>query len=254
MYCHNCGAKLPPECKFCPACGKETAARPDNPETGPTDIPFPPPLPRSNGSVSADETRGQARMQNNQTDNNLPGRIDWTISVPIFRNPLIMKQLGLAIGIPAALVVILLLFLTDRDVYTFYAISLVAALFFFTWLFMMVVYRGKYDAEFALDEKGALCQTQPKQAQKNRIVNTLTVLVGFLSGKPATAGAGMLAATRQRVLLRWERLTKIKYYPRSHIILLRSGPMDNIALFCTRDNYPMVEQFVLEKTEHLKTD
>ncbi|NLI70416.1 MAG: zinc ribbon domain-containing protein [Firmicutes bacterium] len=250
MYCRHCGARLPPEYKFCPACGKETAARLDNPETGPTDVPVPPPPSRSDESVSAYEVQAQV----NPTDDNLPGRIDWTISVPIFRNPLIMKQLGLAIGIPAALVVILLLFLTGRDIYTFYAMGLIVALLFFTWLFITLVYRGRYDAEFVLDGKGALCQTQSGQAQKNRIVNTLAVLFGFLSGKPATAGAGMLAAARQRVLLRWERLTKIKYYPRSHIILLRSGLMENIALFCTRDNYPMVEQFVLEKTKHLRTD
>ncbi len=147
---------------------------------------------------------------------------------------------------------IILVLVAGGDVYTLYALGLIFALFFFTWLFIELVYKGKYAAEFILDEKGALCRTQAKQAKTNRIVNTLTVLLGLLTGKPAVAGAGMLADSKQQVFIRWKRLTKVKYYPRSNTILLRSNLLENIALFCNQENYPVVKQFVLAKTKHLQ--
>lgn len=69
-----------------------------------------------------------------------------------------------------------------------------------TWLFIMAAYRGKYEVKFVLDQKGARCRNGARQTKKNRIINTLAVLFGLLSGKPATAGAGILARFEQEVL------------------------------------------------------
>ncbi len=170
--------------------------------------------------------------------------IRWEISVPIFKNTVILKQLGLAIGIPLGLVALVIALVSGMSRDTLYSLGLVAALLILTGLFIMAVYRGKYEAEFVLDGKGILCRTQAKQAKKNRIVNTLTVMLGLLSGKPAAAGAGMLAQSQQEVFLRWNRTTKVKYKAKRLTILLRGGWTENIALFCTDENYEQVEAFV----------
>jgi len=125
-----------------------------------------------------------------------------------------------------------------------YGLGLIVILLFLTWLFIMAVYRGKYEAEFVLDEKGVLCRTQASQAKKNRLINGFTVMLGLLSGKPAAAGAGMLAQSRQEVFVKWKRITKVKYKPKSNTILLRGGWAENIALFCTAENYSQVERHV----------
>lgn len=171
-------------------------------------------------------------------------KIEWYVNVPIFRNTLILKQLGLAIGIPFGLLAVILAFASGKSIYTLYALGLIGALLFFTWLFVMVVYRGQYEVEFVLDDKGVLCRTRIGQAKKNQIVNNLTVMLGFLFGKPTVAGAGMLAEARQSVYLRWCRITKISYQPRRHTILLRGGWTEQIALFCTEINYDEVKEFV----------
>ena len=171
-------------------------------------------------------------------------RIEWSISVPIFRNTAILKQLGLAIGIPFGLVALVIGLSSGKSVYALYGLGLIAALLFLTWLFIMAVYRGKYEAEFVLDGKGVLCRTQAKQAKKNRIINALTVVLGLLSGKPAAAGAGMLAQSRQETFLRWNHITRVKYKSKSCTILLRGGWTENIALFCANENYGLVEVFV----------
>ena len=179
-------------------------------------------------------------------------KIQWQISVPIFRNTVILKQLGLAIGVPFGLVALVIGLTSGKSVYTLYGLGLIAALLLLSWLFIVAVYRGKYEAEFVLDQKGVLCRTQAKQAKKNWIVNGLTVVFGLLSGKPAVTGAGMLAQSRQEVFLRWDRVTKVKYKPKSRTILLRGGWTQQIALFCADENYPRIEHEVMLRTAHLE--
>ena len=181
-----------------------------------------------------------------------PRKIQWHISVPIFKNTVILKQLGIAVGIPFGLVALVIGFASGKSVYALYGLALIGALLLFTWLFIMAVYRGRYEAEFVLDDKGALCRTQAKQAKKNRIVNVLTVVLGLLSGKPAVAGAGMLAQSRQEVFLKWNRVTKVKYRPKSRTILLRGGWTEQVALFCAAEDYPQIEHEVMVRTAHLE--
>ncbi|NMA93657.1 MAG: hypothetical protein GX975_03240 [Clostridiales bacterium] len=196
-----------------------------------------------------------------------PERMEWEISVSIFKNPVILKQLGIAIGIPFGIVALVVLYASGKSfdapnrfsfsaaimsVYTLYALGLIAALLFLTWLLMMLLYRGKYDAEFVLDDKAVLCRTQAGQAKKNRIINALVVVLGIFSRKPAAAGAGLLAQSRQETSLKWKRVTKVKYRPKSNTILIWGGLTEQIALFCTPENYSAVERMVAEKTRHLQ--
>ena len=178
--------------------------------------------------------------------------IQWQIKVPIFKDPLILKQLGIAIGIPFGILALVIGLASGRSIYTLYALGLVGALLFFTWLFIMVVYRGKYEAEFLLDARGALCRTQAKQSKKNRFLNALTVVLGVFSGKLSVAGAGVLAQSKQAVFLRWNSVKKVSFKPQSSTILLRGSWTENIALFCTLENYNAVEELVRMKTKHAK--
>lgn len=179
-------------------------------------------------------------------------KMEWRTSVPIFKNAVILKQLGIAVGISFGFVTLVIALSSGKSVYALYGLGLIGALLFFTWLFIMTVYRGKYEAEFVLDDKGVLCRTQARQAKKNRVVNALTVVLGLLSGKTTVAGAGLLAQSRQEVFIRWSCVTKVNYKPRSHNILLRGGWTEQIALFCTQENYCAAEQFIVIKTKHLK--
>lgn len=173
--------------------------------------------------------------------------VRWETSVPIFRNTFILKQFALAIGIPFTLVAFVIVLVSGISGDTLYALGLMAALLILTWLLITVVYRGKYKAEFVLDKKGVLCRTQVRQVRKNRVINALSAMLGLLSGKPAAAGAGLLAQSRQEVLIPWSRVQTVKYKPHSHTILIRGSFGEYIALFCTGDNYMQAEHFVHER-------
>ena len=118
----------------------------------------------------------------------------------------------------------------------------------------MIVYRGKYEAEFVLDSEGALCRTQTKQAKKNCTINALTVVLGLFSGRTTLAGAGMLAQSRQEVFLRWNCVRKVKVKPKSRTILLQGSFAESIALFCTEDNYAQIEHEVMRQTGLLEKE
>ncbi|HSL93014.1 MAG TPA: hypothetical protein VK905_00240 [Bacillota bacterium] len=175
-----------------------------------------------------------------------PKSLSWEIQVSIFRNPLIVKQLLVAVGIPFSLVaaVMILTANADRWMYAFYALSLIGALFLLTALFIYVLYGGKYAVGFVMDIKGIRCYTQTHQAKRNRVVNRLTVVLGLLTGKFSAAGAGMLAQARQEVVMTWRAVQKVKRYPASQTILLSAGYLDNVAVFCTPDNYPAVSELI----------
>jgi hypothetical protein len=96
----------------------------------------------------------------------------------------VFKKLGIAVGIPFGIIALVIGLASVKSVYALYGLGLIAVLLFLTWLFVMAVYRGKHEAEFVLDDKGVLCRTQAKRAEKNRIANALTVVLGLLSGKP----------------------------------------------------------------------
>lgn len=70
--------------------------------------------------------------------------LEWKNRVSIFRNSLILKQLGIAIGIPFGILIIILFVLRGDLRYKIYGIGLIAALFVCTWLFVIIVYRRPY--------------------------------------------------------------------------------------------------------------
>ncbi|NLY72661.1 MAG: hypothetical protein GX079_03105 [Tissierellia bacterium] len=178
-------------------------------------------------------------------------KIKWQISIPIFKNGIIMKQLGFALGIPIGVVASVIILSSGKSIYALYGLGLIAVLLLTTWLFILLAYGGKYEVEFSLDDKGIVCKTQSEQAKKNKVINFLTVILGLMSGKPAAAGAGILAQSRQEVFLSWKSIRKVKYKPRQCTILLRGNPMEQIALFCRTDNYRQIEKELRLRTEHL---
>lgn len=131
-------------------------------------------------------------MNERLTGDDMAQIIRWQISMPIFKNPVILRQLAVALGIPIGLVALIIGLSSGKGTDTLYALGLIVVVLVLAWLFIMAAYQGKYEAEFILDNKGALFRTQAKQAKKNRVINTLTVVLGLFTGRSAVAGAGLL--------------------------------------------------------------
>lgn len=177
-------------------------------------------------------------------------KVQWEINVPMFRNNVILKDLGIALGIPFGLLILVLLIVSGGDVSTDgigYPLMAIGTLFVLGFLFIMLFYGGKYAAGYIIDAKGILNYTQKTQAKRNKIINTLLVVIGILSGKPSAAGAGILAQSRQSVLVKWKSIRKVKVYPSSKSIVIKGSFAEKIALFCNDDNFEYVKNIILDK-------
>lgn len=182
-------------------------------------------------------------------DENNVKNLEWSINVPIFKHSVILKQLGIAIGIPFGLLLIVFLLISNPEnrIYSIYAIGTIILLFLLTYFFIQLVYRGKYAVSFILNEEGVQYSTQSNTTKKNRIVNGLAISLGLLSGKPTISGAGLLANSKQSVTIKWKNIKQVRYEPKPKTIMLSSSPLDNIAVFCTDENYPIVEAYIKGK-------
>lgn len=181
----------------------------------------------------------------------LEENIQWQNHVSIFKNSIILKQLGLAVGIPFGLVIAFLSLSSNQSIYLLYSIGLIGGLLIFTWIFIMIVYGGQYQVEFVVNHQGIYYGTKSDQERKSRIINSFLVVAGLLTRKPSLAGAGLLAQSRQSIFIAWKEIKKIKYIPRQHTILLSCKGAQKHALFCTRGNYNEV-MITVQKFTNLK--
>ena len=192
-------------------------------------------------------------MQTHKTETTSK-RLQWEIYVPIFRNRFILQGLGLAIGLPFGVVIAVIVITAGGDIFgtdAKYALGLIALLFILTFFLIMIVYGGKYAPGVIVDETGIVNYTQIKHARRSRIINRLLIALGLFSGSPTAVGTGMIAQSRLEMRLRWKSIRKVRYYPKSHTILVRAGYMEKIAVFCTPENYSEVEKMIKERSEFL---
>jgi hypothetical protein len=173
----------------------------------------------------------------------------WEIYVPIWRNRFILQGLWLALGIPFGTLIALIIILAGGDVMgtdAKYALFMIVLLFVLTYLLTLILYGGKYAPGFIVDKNGATNYTQAAQTKKNRVMNTILIVLGLFKGNFTAMGAGVLAQSRQVVRVKWKNVRWVKYYPREHTILLQGGFAEKIAIFCTCENYGLAEKMVKE--------
>lgn len=178
-------------------------------------------------------------------------KVSWETEVPIFRHPLILKQLATAIGLPFGLVAVVLIATagTHNRIYALYALGLISATLLLTVALVILLYGGKYAVGFVIDDIGIRCYTQKTHAKRNRALNNLTVILGLLARQPSVAGAGVLAAARQSVLVRWKRIRAIRYDDKTQTISVQGRYLETIAVFCTPANYEQIAAIIQSKTQ-----
>jgi len=170
--------------------------------------------------------------------------IKWSMSVPIFKSSVILKQLLFALGIPFGLVIIFIIIWSGDSSDTKYAIGLICAALILTYVFIKIFYGGKYDLDFTVDESGLKCTEDKKQQKKSKALNMLTIAAGMISNKPTVAVAGILSQSRNNVFIPWKEIRKVKYLDREHVIMVYGKFPDSISLFCTYENYSEIKKTI----------
>ncbi|MDL2315893.1 hypothetical protein LJC59_02290 [Desulfovibrio sp. OttesenSCG-928-A18] len=176
--------------------------------------------------------------------------MEWDIKVPIFKHPIIRKQLLLAIGLPFGILFLFLLYLAllGNDDSAVYALGFVS-FFFLLCAIIVPLVLPSYDLHLALGADGVLCENQPKQAKRLKRMRTLALILSLISKQPSAAGAAHLGTSRLRVFIPWKRIKKVAYRAKDSYIAISAGWTNTICLFCTPDNYEQVARLVRENTQ-----
>jgi len=214
--CNHCNEKNPQDAAYCEHCGKELK---------------------------------EPAIENKKSC------IKWETYIPLYTNPVILKDLGKAIGIPFGILILFLLWISKGDIFgsdVKYAFFIIGLMFFLTFLLTIALYGGKYAPGFIVDDKGVTNYTQDKQRKRNKLINGLLVFFGLMGGNYTAAGAGFIADSRQVMKIHWKNVRYAKYDPKRHTIIIKGGIAEKIAVFCTKENYSEVEEFIKMKLEKRK--
>lgn len=167
--------------------------------------------------------------------------LSWDIKVPIFKDRMILKQLGLAIGIPFGILIIFMLIIK-----AYYGVLLVLLILFLTCILVLLIFKGTYDVHYLINQKGILCENQPMQANRIKKLSIITVFAGLFARNFSAAGAGMLAGSRTSTFMPWKHIRKVKYLDKQHCMIIKGGFAENITLFCTDENYNEIKLIIIE--------
>lgn len=171
--------------------------------------------------------------------------ISWEASIHLYRDKTILKQLGIAVGIPFGIVIIFLLWAASGsdDPTRFYGIYMIGLLFVVTIIFLSVVYQNRMHVRYILTQKHITMMMSAKQAKKNKRVNNATMLAGLVTMNPTAMGAGMLASSRQQQTMKLINIQSMKLDDRKHRILIKDSFYEFIVQ-CTAQNYQDVKNFI----------
>ncbi len=104
-------------------------------------------------------------------------------------------------------------------------------------------YANRVNVRYTLSPKGVRYDTLER---KDRWLNRALVVLGLAMGKPAAAGAGLIAASRETELTRWKDVTRIKEHRSLAVLSLLDGWHVVQRLHCSREDYERVAGYVRE--------
>ena len=127
------------------------------------------------------------------------------------------------------------------------AMLIVMAVFFgLTILGVLLVaakYGGKYIVLFEMDEKGIVHMQEPKQFKKAQKMGAVTAMAGAAVGSFTTAGAGMLAASKNASVSEFARVRKVKPRRWLHVIKVNQR-LNRNQVYVRKEDFDFVYDFI----------
>lgn len=189
------------------------------------------------------------------------GKYRWVYEMNMFRNPTILftvaKVLGGVILGMWLLGLIIMLFEGDWDAMLGMTkvlgivMGVMAVLTILGYLVVCWMYHGKYIVLFEMDEKGIKHIQLPRQFKRAQAMGLITALVGLAAKRPTTAGAGLLAATKQASTSEFQHVKKVKAYPRRHLIKVNETLNKN-QVYAEPEDFDFVLDWIRTRCPKLK--
>jgi hypothetical protein len=214
MLCEQCNAKLKAGISSCPSCGYSLL----------------PKEPLADGSEK---------------------EISWETNISLLTNPMVWKQMAMVIfgacmGMAFILSFIFAVSGEYRDIPAILFISLIISLglWLLFLLIALVFFGNRMRIRYTMDHNGVLWETVDKRA---RIANRMVIAAGILGGNLKAAGAGSIAASREKEFVHWKELSDAIYDKHRRMLKLRNRWRTVMLVVCLPDNYDQVVAITKKK-------
>jgi hypothetical protein len=208
QVCQDCGNAMEDGKSFCTSCGTKMT-------------------PPSEGMVKTKENA-----------------LAWSRVVPLITNPVVVKDLFLALFIPAILAGILFTVIIGDAVMLLVFLAIAAGIFILGLVIMTALQlgaKGGLNTFFYISDEGVAY----KAGKGTEILNRISTVGFFAMGSAAGTGSGLLAISEEANALFWENIRYITIRTGLMMIVLRSPYLISpIALYCTEENFPVVVEMI----------
>ena len=190
------------------------------------------------------------------------GKYRWTYPLDMLKNPsilfVLLKIFGILLSIP--LLIALLSAAANNDWQKiwdgFIKIWLIVMVVFFVIIlisYLIVVWMngGKYVVNFTMDEKRLIHEQVPVQYERARKVGLLAALVGIFAKRPAAAGAGALAASRDTSVSVFDKVRRVKPRRGQNLIKVNQS-LERNQVYVPDEDFDFVLDFIRKHCPNAK--
>ena len=135
------------------------------------------------------------------------------------------------------------------------AIGLVLAIFFgltvLGVLLAAIIYRGRYIVLFEMDEKGIVHMQAPEQFKKAQKLAAVTAIAGAGCGSLSTAGAGLMAASKNASISEFAKVRRVK--PRRWLHVIKVNMLfERNQIYVSSEDFDFVYNFIKSRCINAK--
>ncbi len=190
------------------------------------------------------------------------GKYRWTYPLDMLKNPsilfVLLKIFGILLSIPLLIALISAAANNDwQKIWDgFIKIWLIVMVVFFVIIlisYLIVVWMngGKYVVNFTMDEKRLIHEQVPVQYDRARKVGLLAVLMGIFAKRPAAAGAGALAASRDTSVSVFDKVRRIKPRRGQNLIKVNQS-LERNQVYVPDEDFDFVLDFIRKHCPNAK--
>ena len=190
------------------------------------------------------------------------GKYRWTYPLDMLKNPsilfVLLKIFGILLSIPLLIALISAAANNDwQKIWdSFLKIWLIVMVVFFVIIvisYLIVVWMngGKYVVNFTMDEKRLIHEQVPVQYDRARKVGLLAALVGIFAKRPAAAGAGALAASRDSSVSVFDKVRRVKPRRGQNLIKVNQS-LERNQVYVPDEDFDFVLDFIRKHCPNAK--
>lgn len=185
------------------------------------------------------------------------GKYRWVYELPMMKNPVILITVYKVLLIGACFPFLIVLILSGfQDAFKILKVFFIVLLILFvtgliSYMILAALYGWHYCVIFEMDEKGILHTQQPKQFKKAQALGVTASLAGTAAGNPSAAGTGLLAATKNSQYSEFDKVKKVKCFPKLNLIKL-DYPFSHNQIYAADDAFEFVAEYIRSKCKGAK--